>query len=376
MRERNAFEKSLLGSKRALQGGVYNYLGKQKTVNAPLKWKSSPEHPVAYLTYITKEEADILIKKNIYGSLKDGKPNKGPFGIASLQGSGSGSEGAGSTSGGQGGSEGFSTQAGPGPGEAVGMGETSSGVADGGYSGFGIGPNAEAEAALSNARAAEAEAEENEEEQNIISLMEQDKKDRIAERTKDLNPLGKLAFNQSLLNPFSTTKDIATNVITAPLATAVLTAYDYAQRDTREPGDRSYTDYGYSSPASGGTIGGGGITTIPNYAPLTNVSTGDNTADAFRTRLENLLKPSGGTDYQSNSTFQNFLQSPFYDPKVAGSQVIIPVTLPSGQILNIPNAATAYQFNQYLSSLSSLPNQSVNSLSGYTLADLIRLRGI
>ena len=51
------------------------------------------------------------------------------------------------------------------------------------------------------------------------------------------------------------------------------------------------------------------------------------------------------------------------------------ITKLADQILNLPNAATANQFNQYLSSLSSLPNQSVNSLSGYTLADLIRLRG-
>jgi hypothetical protein len=110
MKERNAFEKAILGNKRALQGGVYNYLGKQETVNAPLKWKSSPEHPVAYLTYITKEEADILIKKNIYGSLKDGKPNRGPFGIASLQGSGGGAGGGGGDSGGDSGNS-------PGPGD-------------------------------------------------------------------------------------------------------------------------------------------------------------------------------------------------------------------------------------------------------------------
>ena len=30
MKERNAFEKALLGNKRVLQGGVYNYLGKEK----------------------------------------------------------------------------------------------------------------------------------------------------------------------------------------------------------------------------------------------------------------------------------------------------------------------------------------------------------
>jgi len=34
---------------------------------------------------------------------------------------------------------------------------------------------------------------------------------------------------------------------------------------------------------------GGGITTISNYAPLINVSTGDNTTDAMRARLNALL---------------------------------------------------------------------------------------
>jgi len=69
----------------AIQGGGPNYLGKQKMVTAPKKWKSSPTHPEAHLAYITDAEQDLLIKKNLYGSLK-GKPNRGPSGIVSLQG--------------------------------------------------------------------------------------------------------------------------------------------------------------------------------------------------------------------------------------------------------------------------------------------------
>ena len=68
-----------------IQGGGPNYLGKQKMVTAPKKWKSSPTHPEAHLAYITDKEQDLLIKKDLYGSLK-GKPNKGPSGIVSLQG--------------------------------------------------------------------------------------------------------------------------------------------------------------------------------------------------------------------------------------------------------------------------------------------------
>ena len=90
----------------AIQGGGPNYLGKQKMVKAPKKWKSSPTHPEAHLAYITDKEQDLLIKKDLYGSLK-GKPNRGPSGIVSLQGdlggySGSGG-GKGGAAGGQGG---------------------------------------------------------------------------------------------------------------------------------------------------------------------------------------------------------------------------------------------------------------------------------
>ena len=67
-----------------MQGGVRNYLGKQKTVsNAPLKWQSGPDKPATELAYITKAEKDLLLKKDIHGSLKDG-PNEGPAGIISL----------------------------------------------------------------------------------------------------------------------------------------------------------------------------------------------------------------------------------------------------------------------------------------------------
>src|SRR5210317_2268030 len=71
-----------------VQGGVKNYLGKQKEVTAPVKWKSSPDHPETELAYITKAEKDLLVKKDIHGSLKGGV-NRGPSGIMSLNGFGS-----------------------------------------------------------------------------------------------------------------------------------------------------------------------------------------------------------------------------------------------------------------------------------------------
>ena len=76
--------------------GIKNYLGKQETVTVPKKWLSSPDHVVAELAYITPREQKILLDANLYGSL-NGKPNRGPGGIMSLQGD-MGSVGGGSSS--------------------------------------------------------------------------------------------------------------------------------------------------------------------------------------------------------------------------------------------------------------------------------------
>ena len=79
-------------AKVAIQGGVKNYLGNQKTVGkVPIKWKSGPDHPETELAYITKAEKDLLLKKDLHNSL-NGKPNKGPKGLMSLNGGGFGSE--------------------------------------------------------------------------------------------------------------------------------------------------------------------------------------------------------------------------------------------------------------------------------------------
>jgi hypothetical protein len=67
--------------KPANQGGGPNYLGKQKEVKAPVKWKSSPDHPETELAYITKEKKKIyLLNLDLHGSLK-GSVNRGPSGI-------------------------------------------------------------------------------------------------------------------------------------------------------------------------------------------------------------------------------------------------------------------------------------------------------
>ena len=72
-----------MAKKPIIQGGVDNYLGKQPQVVAPRKWQSSPDAPPTELAYITKAEKDLILKKDIHGSLSKG-PNMGPSGIMSL----------------------------------------------------------------------------------------------------------------------------------------------------------------------------------------------------------------------------------------------------------------------------------------------------
>ena len=76
------------GGVMSVQGGVDNYLGDQKTVSGvPVKWRSRPGKPETELAYITKAEKDLILKKDLHGSLKDG-PNKGPGGLMSLDSAG------------------------------------------------------------------------------------------------------------------------------------------------------------------------------------------------------------------------------------------------------------------------------------------------
>ncbi len=107
--------------KYAIQGGGPNYLGKQKMVKAPKKWKSSPDHPDTELAYITEPEKQVLIALNLHGGLEDGKPNRGPSGIISLQGDMGGwsGGGGGGSSGGGGGPHGGGGGGGGGGGQAA-----------------------------------------------------------------------------------------------------------------------------------------------------------------------------------------------------------------------------------------------------------------
>jgi hypothetical protein len=325
------------------QGGVLNYLGKQKTVNAPVKWRSSKDHPIAHLSYITKDEEKILIDLNLYGSLK-GKPNRGPFGLPSLQGSGGGSEGAGSDSSGTGASEG--TAQGPGPNEGAEAGQAAANAAEaaadaaaaaaqnsfspdiGGIvgpgpgqqdvTGFGtdysdadmgpVGPNAQAGVDMSTP---------------ALQTMQEK---AMAQARNTFSPAGifggVLGMMTGIPGGFGIGSTIGSNMargVTAPGTEQF--DQDYAKMDLT-------TDVRNIGPETN-TSGGGGITTIQSYAPLSNKSTGDNTADSIRKRLEDLLK---------------------------GPPVL---KIPTGEM---PQQPTSYEI------------PAANQLSNYNLLDLVNLR--
>jgi hypothetical protein len=60
-------------------------------------------------------------------------------------------------------------------------------------------------------------------------------------------------------------------------------------RGVTGPSDDTQEQSSVQTSAPSASDGGGGITTINQFAPLSNPTTGDNTADSIRTRLENLL---------------------------------------------------------------------------------------
>lgn len=65
------------------------------TIEAPVAWQSSPDHPPTMLAYITAEEAALLSKKDLHNSGVDEKRHYGPQGIPSFNGNGSTGDGYG-----------------------------------------------------------------------------------------------------------------------------------------------------------------------------------------------------------------------------------------------------------------------------------------
>lgn len=65
-------------------------------LRAPLVWRSSPGHVIAYLAYISADEAALLSAIDLHGSGVDEKMHFGPYGVPSYQGDGGDGGGDGS----------------------------------------------------------------------------------------------------------------------------------------------------------------------------------------------------------------------------------------------------------------------------------------
>ena len=272
------------------QGGRLNYLGKQKTVNAPVKWKSGPTHPITHLAYITDEEEDILVQLDLYKSM-NGKPNKGPFGLPSLNdgdGSSGGDSGDGSSSSGSGGVGGSDaagnagestgdsagvggsgagadgTGAGQGPGGESGTGGVASGPSGigGSEEGFGIGPNAEAEAAASAAA-----------------------NTGITGAVNTLTSFARNQIQKAIDNPVQTALGIANPALGLAFGLAK-DAYSNFSRGVTGPSDDTQEASSVQTSTTASPDGGVGILTLPLYASLINPSTGDNLMDSLIARYK------------------------------------------------------------------------------------------
>ena len=262
------------------QGGVLNFLGKQKTVNAPVKWRSSKDHPIAHLSYITKDEQKILIDLNLYGSLK-GKPNRGPFGLPSLQGSGGGSGGDGGSSGGDsggpgdsgpGGSDDGTGHGGPGPGSA--------GESTGDAPGTQGGTVGEAQADAQSISA-----------DNVSTQAQADQEDAATAAAANTGVMGSLsnavqnAIANAINNPVSTAIGVIGGPVTGMVANAISQAVSNANRGVTGPSDDTQEASSVQSGPSQSPNSGGGIGTISAYAPVYNPDTGNPTMDAYMRRL-------------------------------------------------------------------------------------------
>jgi hypothetical protein len=282
--------------KPVMQGGKLNYLGKQKTITAPIKWKSGPTHPVTHLAYISDEEQKVLVKLNMYKSM-NGKPNKGPFGLPSLNdgdgsgGGGSGSDGAGagdsggsgggaSASGG-GGDDGAGASAAGDAGASTGDSGGVGGSGDSAAGGVGSGPGGEAD--TSGVAAAQAAAQSISAD-DVATAAQADAEDAATAAAANAATSGVASLARQAIQAYMTYSPIGM------LSRAVSNVVGNISRGVTGPSDDTQETESVQSSAPNTATSGGGINTINQFAPLYNTSTGDNTADALRTRLNNLVQ--------------------------------------------------------------------------------------
>jgi hypothetical protein len=261
------------------QGGRLNYLGKQKTITAPVKWKSGPTHPETHLAYITKQEQDILVKLDLYKSM-NGKPNKGPFGLPSLNdgdgsgGGGSGSDGAGAgDSGGSGGGASASGGGGDDGAGASSAGDAGASTGDSGgvggsgdsTSGGGVGSGPGGEEGTGGVSASNATS-------------------GVSDAVNAVTGFARSAIQNAINNPVSTAIGMVAGPVAGMAARGIAAAVDAANRGVTAPNDFSQAQTSVQSNTQSPT-NSGGISTIADYAPTYNPDTGNPTMDAYMRRL-------------------------------------------------------------------------------------------
>ena len=269
--------------KPVMQGGKLNYLGKQKTITAPIKFKSGPTHPVTHLAYISDEEQKVLVKLNMYKSM-NGKPNKGPFGLPSLNdgdgsgGGGSGSDGAGAgDSGGSGGGASASGGGGDDGAGASSAGDAGASTGDSGgvggsgdstgSTGVGSGPGGEeGTGGVSAANAANAES-------------------GVTTAVNAVTGFARNTIANAVNNPVATAIGVVAGPVAGMVANAISNAVSAANRGVTGPSDDTQEATSVQSGPSQSPSSGGGIGTIQAYAPLYNPDTGNPTMDAYMRRL-------------------------------------------------------------------------------------------
>jgi hypothetical protein len=271
------------------QGGVFNYLGKQKTVNAPVKWRSSKDHPIAHLSYITKDEEKILIDLNLYGSLK-GKPNRGPFGLPSLQGSGGGSGGDGGSSGGDGSSgDGSSGDSGDGEGSSSGSGggvggDDGASASNAGDAGVGTGDSAGV-GGSGDSTSGEGVGSGPGGEEGTGGVSASTSTTGVSDAVNAVTGFARNTIANAINNPVATAIGVVAGPVAGMVANAISNAVSAANRGVTGPNDASQATTSVQSGPSQSPSDGGGIGTIQAYAPVYNPDTGNPTMDAYMRRL-------------------------------------------------------------------------------------------
>jgi hypothetical protein len=260
------------------QGGRLNYLGKQKTITAPVKWKSGPTHPETHLAYITKQEQDILVKLDLYKSM-NGKPNKGPFGLPSLNdGDGSGGGGSGSDGAGAGDSGG----SGGGASASGGGGDDGAGASSAGDAGASTGDSAGTSGSGSSSGPSGGQGPGGEE--GTAGADPGADQGVAATAVEAVTSFAQQAMSRAMNNPVSTAIGVVAGPVAGMVANAIGQAVSAANRGVTGPNDHSQATQSVQSNTQSPS-NDGGIGTIQSYAPTYNPDTGNPTMDAYMRRL-------------------------------------------------------------------------------------------